>query len=68
MKNQILIQLSEGLSQRLDKKAAQEGRFRTAVAYDAIEQSLTNQGDRDGISRQIIDGYKRIPQIDEEPW
>jgi len=64
-RTQTLVQLTEELLRRLDERAAREGRSRSALIRDAIEEYLADQ-ERDEISRQIIEGYERIPETDEE--
>jgi metal-responsive CopG/Arc/MetJ family transcriptional regulator len=64
-RTQTLVQLNEELLRRLDERAAREGRSRSALIRDAIEAYLANEA-RDEISRQIIEGYERVPQTDEE--
>jgi metal-responsive CopG/Arc/MetJ family transcriptional regulator len=64
-RTQTLVQLTAELLRRLDERAAREGRSRSALIRDAIEAYLTDEA-RDEISRQIIAGYERIPDTDEE--
>jgi metal-responsive CopG/Arc/MetJ family transcriptional regulator len=64
-RTQTLVQLSEVLLRRLDERAAREGRSRSSLIRDAIEAYLADEA-RDEISRQIIAGYERIPETDEE--
>jgi metal-responsive CopG/Arc/MetJ family transcriptional regulator len=64
-RTQTLVQLTEQLLRRLDERAAREGRSRSALIRDAIEAYLVDEA-RDEISRQIIAGYERIPETDEE--
>jgi len=62
---QTLVQLNQKLLQRLDERAANEGRSRSALIRDAIEEYLYDE-ERARISRQIVEGYERIPQTAEE--
>lgn len=64
-RTQTLVQLTRELLFRLDERAAREGRSRSALIRDAIEAYLTDDA-RDEISRQIIAGYERIPETEEE--
>jgi len=62
---QTLVQLSEALLRRLDERAAKEGRSRSALIRDAIEEYMHDE-ERDEITRRIIEGYERIPTTEEE--
>jgi metal-responsive CopG/Arc/MetJ family transcriptional regulator len=64
-RTQTLVQLNEALLRRLDERAAKEGRSRSALIREAIESYLADE-QRDEITRQIIEGYERIPTTDEE--
>jgi metal-responsive CopG/Arc/MetJ family transcriptional regulator len=64
-RTQTLVQLNDELLRRLDERAAREGRSRSALIRDAIEAHLVDE-ERDEISRQIIAGYERIPETEEE--
>jgi len=64
-RTQTLVQLTEDLLRRLDERAAREGRSRSALIRDAIEAYLHDE-ERDRITREIIEGYERIPPTDEE--
>jgi metal-responsive CopG/Arc/MetJ family transcriptional regulator len=64
-RTQTLVQLTDQLLRRLDERAAREGRSRSSLIRDAIEAYLADEA-RDEISRQIIEGYERIPETDEE--
>ena len=65
MRTQTLVQLTEDLLRRLDERAAREGRSRSALIRDAIESYLYDE-ERDRITRQIVEGYERIPPTEEE--
>lgn len=78
-RRQALVQLSDDLLASLDARGAREGRSRSALVREAIEEYL--RPDRQAeIDRQIVEGYTRIPQRDlwgdelarrmiaEEPW
>lgn len=64
-RTQTLVQLNEELLRRLDERVAREGRSRSALIRDAIEEYLADET-RDEITRQIIEGYERIPTTEEE--
>jgi metal-responsive CopG/Arc/MetJ family transcriptional regulator len=64
-RTQTLVQLTEKLLQRLDERAAREGRSRSALIRDAIEAYLYDE-DKARIDREIIEGYERIPENEEE--
>lgn len=64
-RTQTLVQLTEDLLRRLDERAAREGRSRSALIRDAIELYLHDE-ERDRITREIIEGYERIPPTEEE--
>lgn len=64
-RTQTLVQLTAELLRRLDERAAREGRSRSALIRDAIEAYLHDE-ERDRITREIIEGYERIPPSDEE--
>jgi metal-responsive CopG/Arc/MetJ family transcriptional regulator len=64
-RTQTLVQLSTNLLRRLDERAAREGRSRSALIRDAIEAYLHDE-ERERITREIIEGYERIPTTDEE--
>ena len=62
---QTLVQLNEELLRRLDERAAREGRSRSALIRDAIEKYLYAETKAES-TRQIIEGYERIPVTEEE--
>ena len=64
-RKQTLVQLSQELLDRLDERAAREGRSRSALIRDAIEGYLHDE-ERARISREIVEGYERIPVTEEE--
>lgn len=64
-RTQTLVQLTDDLLQRLDERAAREGRSRSALIRDAVEAFL-HDDERERITREIIEGYKRIPPAQEE--
>jgi metal-responsive CopG/Arc/MetJ family transcriptional regulator len=64
-RTQTLVQLTQTLLQRLDERAAREGRSRSALIRDAIEAYLYDE-EQARIDREIREGYERIPETDEE--
>lgn len=64
-RTQTLVQLSDDLLRRLDERAAREGRSRSALIRDAIEAYLYDEA-KAKIDREIIEGYERIPETEEE--
>jgi len=64
-RKQTLVQLSDELLDALDRRAAGEGKSRSAVIREAVEQLLHDEIEAE-ISRQIVAGYTRMPQTDEE--
>ncbi|HSS32453.1 MAG TPA: ribbon-helix-helix protein, CopG family [Solirubrobacterales bacterium] len=64
-RKQTLVQLSQELLDRLDERAARDGRSRSALIRGAIEAYLLDE-ERDRISREIVAGYERIPTTEEE--
>lgn len=64
-RKQTLVQLTQTLLRRLDERAAREGRSRSALIRDAIEDYLHDEEEAE-ISRQIVEAYERVPQTEEE--
>lgn len=64
-RTQTLVQLNDDLLRRLDERAAREGRSRSALIRDAIEAYLYDAA-KAKIDQEIIEGYERIPETDEE--
>jgi len=64
-RTQTLVQLTRSLLQRLDERAAREGRSRSALIRDAIEAYMHDE-EKARIDREIREGYERIPETDEE--
>jgi metal-responsive CopG/Arc/MetJ family transcriptional regulator len=64
-RTQTLVQLTRALLQRLDERAARDGRSRSALIRDAIEAYLFDEEEA-RIDREIREGYERIPETDEE--
>ncbi|MGC1850933.1 MAG: ribbon-helix-helix protein, CopG family [Solirubrobacterales bacterium] len=64
-RTQTLVQLSDELLRRLDERAAREGRSRSALIRDGIEEYLFDEEEA-RIDREIREGYERIPVTEEE--
>jgi metal-responsive CopG/Arc/MetJ family transcriptional regulator len=64
-RTQTLVQLSEVLLRQLDERAAREGRSRSALIRDAIDEYLFDEEEAE-INRRIVEGYERIPETEEE--
>lgn len=61
VRTQTLVQLTEELVARLDRRAAREGVSRSALVRDLLDAAL--QVDRAAeISERIVDGYRRASQ------
>ena len=83
MSQQIAIRIPDALAARLEQLVT-SGRFETkADAVRTALESLIDTERRAEIGRQIVEGYRRVPQddadvaaaaqattraIDEEPW
>jgi len=65
---QTRVGLTRDVLRRLDDRAAREGRSRSALIREAVETFLHDE-EKARITREIIEGYERIPPTDEEePW
>lgn len=60
-RTQTLVQLTEDLVQRLDRRAAARGVSRSALIRELLESALAEDR-RAELSRRIIEGYTRQPQ------
>lgn len=58
-RRQVLVQLSDELVSRLDRKAAQRGVSRSHVIRELVERHTEDEAE---IDRQIVEAYTRIPQ------
>jgi metal-responsive CopG/Arc/MetJ family transcriptional regulator len=64
-RTQTLVQLTDELLERLDARAAREGRNRSELVREAIINYLA--ADREAeIDRLIVEGYTRQPQTEAE--
>ena len=78
-RTQTLVQLSDELLERLDSYRAGQGRSRSEIVREAIEQYLTDHREAE-IDRLLVDAYTRQPpeplwneqaakqMISAEPW
>ncbi|HEY1509722.1 MAG TPA: ribbon-helix-helix protein, CopG family [Solirubrobacteraceae bacterium] len=64
-RTQTLVQLTDELLERLDARAAREGRNRSELVREAIADYLATDREAE-IDRLIVDGYTRQPQTDAE--
>lgn len=64
-RKQVLVQLSEELVAALDAEAEQLGTSRSAVLREAASRYVKERDDA-RITQQIVDGYTRFPQTDDE--
>jgi len=65
-RQQTLVQLTDELVAQLDERAAKEGRSRSELIREAIEEFLYDER-KAAIDAAIIEGYTRIPDEDD-PW
>lgn len=64
-RQQTLVQLNDELLYALDQRAVKDRRSRSFVIREALAQYLHDEIEAE-ISRQIVEGYTRIPQTEEE--
>jgi metal-responsive CopG/Arc/MetJ family transcriptional regulator len=55
-----LVQLDDAQVAALDERAAREGRSRSELVRQAIDE-LLGRGDAAAIDEAIVDGYTRVP-------
>jgi metal-responsive CopG/Arc/MetJ family transcriptional regulator len=61
------VQLNDELLALLDRRAARDGRSRSQLIREAIEQYLHDEREAE-IDRQIVEAYTRMPQPEHDPW
>jgi metal-responsive CopG/Arc/MetJ family transcriptional regulator len=61
----VELRLDETLVRLLDERSARERRTRSAVVRAAVESYLHDEVEAE-IDRQIIEGYERMPQTDQD--
>ncbi len=66
-RRQTLIQLDDARLAALDERAAASGRSRSDLVREAIDL-LLGTGNAAAIDAAIIDGYKRCPAPEHDPW
>jgi len=66
-RRQTLIQLDDARLAALDQRAAASGRSRSDLVREAIDL-LLGSGDAAAVDRAIVDGYKRAPDSNRDPW
>ena len=67
-RTQTLVQLTDEIVVRLDERAAREGRTRSSLIRDALQEYLKDELEAE-IDRRIVEGYRRTPQAtEEETW
>ena len=67
MSEQIAVRLPDDLAAALDALVAPRGRFMTkAEAVRSAIEELVDREERRRIGEAIVEGYRRIPQTDEE--
>ena len=64
-RTQTLVQLNDELVALMDQRAARLRRSRSDLIRKALEQFLADDAEAE-VSRQIVEGYTRIPQEDDE--
>jgi Arc/MetJ-type ribon-helix-helix transcriptional regulator len=62
-----MVQLTDELVELLDREAARRGLSRSALIRSALEEFLRHDHET-SISRQIVDGYTRIPPAVPDEW
>jgi len=67
MARQTLVQLTDPLVERLDRRAAREGVSRSQVIRDAVEAYLHDDQEAE-IARRFREGYERIPPGTPDEW
>ena len=78
-RRQTLVQLSDSLLDRLDRRRSRDGRSRSEVIREAVERYLAEDRETE-IDRLIVEAYRSRPPtdvwgeeaakrlIEEEPW
>ncbi len=65
MSKMITVRMSEDRVRAIDELVASGRPSRAAVIVEAIDKLLADL-ERERIDREIVEGYTRIPQTDEE--
>ena len=66
-RKQVLVQLNEALLAAVDERAGQRKTSRSEIVRSALEAYLAD-GVEAEIDRQIVEGYRRIPPPESDPW
>ena len=66
-RRQTLVQLDDARLAALDERAAATGRSRSDLVREAIDL-LLGTGEAAAIDAAIVDGYRRVPAPDRDPW
>lgn len=66
-RTQTIVQLSDNLVAQLDAEASERGISRSALVREAVERHLAEASSA-AIGRQIVAGYRRIPQHQPDEW
>jgi metal-responsive CopG/Arc/MetJ family transcriptional regulator len=66
-RRQTLIQLDDARLAALDERAAASGRSRSDLVREAIDL-LLGTGNAAAIDAAIIEGYRRVPPPERDPW
>lgn len=64
-RRQTLVQLTDEIVSELDALAARDNRSRSELIRQAIEELLHAERERE-YDRQIVEGYTRMPETEEE--
>ena len=62
-----MVQLTDDLVELLDREAGRRGVSRSALIREAIQSHLAEAREAE-ISRQIVEGYRRIPPGTPDEW
>lgn len=62
-----MVQLTDDLLDLLDREAAKREVSRSALIRDILEEHLRDEREAE-ISRQIVEGYRRIPPGTPDEW
>lgn len=66
-RTQTMVQLTDDLIRLLDEEASRRNVSRSAVIRAAIEAFLAG-GREAELTRQIVDGYRRLPPATPDEW
>lgn len=64
-RRQVLVQLTDGLVDRLDKLAAMKGSSRSAVIRHVLERYVPRESEEE-MDRRLIEGYTRFPPDEDD--